>query len=367
MKIGFIGCGGFSSGNHIPNAALNPNFEIVAFCDLDENILDDLDTKYHPEYTTTNMHKLMSDPSIELIICGTKPDFRIPIMELAVEYKKHLFVEKPICYQEKEINAMVTLMQNSSSEFMVGFNRPYSPLMQDLKPLYRRHKKGNTTIIYRIVGESIIWPKHHYDAIVNKGESTIIHEITHIFDLLNWLTDLHPTRIYTAGEGNMDNIITINYPNNITAVIIAGDNSTTGYPKERIEINTNNGIITGDNFTELTAFGFDDLYFNKTYQYYCAGIPYNDGAAAAAERTREWRQSVTEKERKTGYYYERMVKVDKGIANEIESFRNAITSGTPSETGIISGAISNLMAYRAMESWEKAEAIKLDFEYLKTL
>jgi predicted dehydrogenase len=363
MRIGFIGCGGFSGGNHIPNAAANPNLDIVAFCDLNENILKELKVQYHPEYITTDMHKIMADSSIELIICGTKPDFRMPIMELAVKNGKHLFVEKPICYKENEINEMVPLMKDSSTEFMVGFNRPYSPLMQDLKPLYKKHKKGNTTIIYRIIGESVLWPKHHYDSIVHRGESTIIHETTHIFDLLNWLTDLYPTRIYTAGEGNMDNIITINYPENVTAVIIAGDNSTTGYPKEHIEINTNHGIIVGDNFTELTAIGFDDAIFNKTYEYRCAGKTYNDGAIAAAKRTREWRQSVTEEERKTGYYYKRMVKVDKGIANEIEAFRKMIESGQPSETNVISGAISNLMAYRAIESWEKAQPIELDFSF----
>ena len=103
MKIGFIGCGGFSSGNHIPNAAVNPNFEIVAFCDLDENILDDLDAKYHPEYTTTNMQKLMSDPSIELIICGTKPDFRMPIMELAVDHNKHLLSRNLSVIKKKKL------------------------------------------------------------------------------------------------------------------------------------------------------------------------------------------------------------------------------------------------------------------------
>ena len=27
MKVGFIGCGGFASGNHIPNTVKNPNLQ----------------------------------------------------------------------------------------------------------------------------------------------------------------------------------------------------------------------------------------------------------------------------------------------------------------------------------------------------
>jgi len=32
MRVGFIGCGGGSSGNHIPNAAANPSIWISEHC-----------------------------------------------------------------------------------------------------------------------------------------------------------------------------------------------------------------------------------------------------------------------------------------------------------------------------------------------
>jgi predicted dehydrogenase len=361
MRIGFVGCGGFSGGNHIPNAAANPNLDIVGFCDLNEDILKNLEDQYKPKYTTTDMRKLISDPSIEMIICGTKPNFRFPIMKLAVENAKHLFVEKPICYAENEIEPMLSLINNSNIKFMVGFNRPYSPLMRDLKPIYKTNKKGSATIIYRIIGESILWPEHHYDAVVNRGESTIIHETTHIFDLLNWVTDLHPTRIHTVGEKNMDNVITISYPENVTAVIIAGDNSTAGFPKERIEINTNNGVILGDNFVELTAMGFegDDFHFHKTYDYTIAGEKRNTSATELAEKMWEWRKSVTDDEKQSGYYYERMPKVDKGIAYELEAFRKMIENGLPSQTDVNAGAIAQRMAYAAINSCTTGEPVDI--------
>lgn len=367
MRIGFIGCGGFSSGNHIPNAARNPNFDIVAFCDLGEEQLKNLADRYNPEYVTTDYKKVMSDSSIELIICGTKPDFRLPIMEEAVANGKHLFVEKPMCYREEDIAPMISLMSKSSGKFMVGFNRPYSPLMQELKPLYNQYKDGNTTIIYRIIGESQLWPEHHYNSIVNEKESTIIHEITHIFDLLNWLTGLEPVRVYTAGEGNLDNVITLNYPDHVTAVIIAGDNGSAAYPKERLEINTNHGVILGDNFTELTCVGFDNVNIRKTFEYKMAGEVQRLNGREAAEQLREWRQSVTEQEQACGYYYDRMPKVEKGHYNELEIFRQLIESNQPSQTDVFAGAIANLLAWKAIESWEKKVPVELDFSNLRKI
>ncbi|MDD5677644.1 MAG: Gfo/Idh/MocA family oxidoreductase [Kiritimatiellae bacterium] len=66
-------------------------------------------------------------------------------MRAAIEHRKHLFVEKPMCYTEEDLRIMVPLMRKAFVKFMVGFNRPYSPLMQALKPIYRRHKEGRTT------------------------------------------------------------------------------------------------------------------------------------------------------------------------------------------------------------------------------
>lgn len=367
MKLGFIGCGGFAGGNHIPNAAGNPNFELAAFCDLNELNLRQLADTYHPGYVTTDMDRIFADPAIETIICSTKPDFRLPVMRKAVESGKHLFVEKPLCYSQDEIQEMVRLMNGASIKFMVGFNRPYSPLMQDLKPLFDKFRSGSTTIIYRIIGEARLWPKHHYDAVVHNRESTIIHEITHIFNLLNWLTGMTPFRVYTAGCGNMDNIITLNYPEDITAVIIAGDNATAGFPKERIEINTNFSVITGDEFVELNVYGHDGTRIRRTYDYKMAGRKLNNSIGEAAANAWNWRQSITEEEKARGYYYERQVKVDKGHCNELEMFRRWIRNGEPSQTDVVQGAVANLTAWRAIESWEKKTPVEMDFSYLYNL
>lgn len=367
MKVGFIGCGGFASGNHIPNTRANPNLEIQAFCDLNGKRLEELRGKYKPAYVTSDMEKIFRDPEISMVICATKPDFRLPVMKLAVKHKKHLFVEKPLCYREDELGEMVSLMKNAPVKFMVGFNRPFSPLMRELKPIYNKYKKGNTTIIYRIIGEARLWPKHHYDAVVVNKESTIIHETTHIFNVLNWLTGLDPETVYAAGGGNMDNIITLSYPENVTAVIISGDNSTGGYPKERIEVNTNYGTIVGDHFTELTTAGFDNFYSRKTFDYKIGTETFNTDGRCAEDKLQEWRKSVTHEEINLGYYYNRQIKVDKGHYNEIEFFRRCITENTKSEVDVMAGAVANLTAWRSIESWEKKIPVPLDFTHLRKL
>jgi myo-inositol 2-dehydrogenase/D-chiro-inositol 1-dehydrogenase len=363
MKTGFVGCGGFAGGTHIPNVMKNPNVEVKWFCDLNQALLADLRQKYPDVKVTSDMLEVFEDQEIESVICSTKPDCRMPIMEAAAKYGKHLFVEKPLCYDDDDIAKMTALIRESDIKFMVGFNRPYSPMMRDAKELYKQHKKGNTNIIYRIIGEGVrLWPFHHYDSVINRGESTIVHEATHIFDLLNWLTDSVPVSVYTIGGGNVDNIISLEYPGNVTAVVISGDNASSGVPKEYLEVNTNCGVIRGFDFIELDAFGFDDnIYFNRTYDYTIAGKIYNTSIKEAEEKMRQWRKILTPEQIKVGYYYDTMVKEDKGHYNELEFFRRAVAGEVEIETGVIAGAVAQLTASAAIKSWHDKLPVKLVF------
>ena len=360
LKTGFVGCGAFAAGTHLPNARANPGYEIVGLCDLGPERLKTLREQYRPRYVTQDMERLFADPDIEAIVCGTKPDFRLPIMKLAVKHRKHLFVEKPLCYREEEIAEMVALMRDAPIAFMVGFNRPYSPLMQALKPLYRKQKRGTATILYRIVGEGDLWPAGHKKAVYERKESTIIHEITHIFDLLDWLTELAPTRVYAAGGGNTDNAITLTYPDETTAVIVAGDNATAGYPKERIEVNTAFSTLIGEEFVSLEGFGVEGGRIRQQFPYKQESRTYTSGFPELVDRYWAWRASVTEAERAYGYYYDRQVRVDKGHYGELEHFRQRIRAGQRPDTGVVQGALANVIAWRAVKSWETGMPVAIE-------
>ena len=361
MKVGFIGCGGHARGSNIPCVAANPNLETTAFCDLNDEQLEILREKYNPKYLTKDFERIFADPEIGMVVCATKPDFRLPIMEAAVKYKKPLFVEKPLAYTKQDIYKMVELMKPSAVPFIVGFNRPYSPIMQTVRPIYTRNRKGNTLISYRIVGEEAIWPPEHREAICDRKESTVIHETTHVFDLLNWLTGLVPKSVYMAGGGHIDNIIVLSYDENITATVIAGDNGSVGYPKERLEINSNYGTIVAEYFTELVVAGMGNDSGIKTFPYEFNNKKYDDGFISLRAKLLKWRKELTEEKRSVGHFEGQIPSINKGHYEQHEYFRNAILSGSPIETDVIRGAIPTLTAWSAIESWQKGEALNLDF------
>lgn len=355
--LGVVGCGGFCTGTHIPNLLANPLVNLKTLCDLRPDGLE----RFGTQVVTTDMEQVFADPEIQGVVCATKPDSRFPIMELAKKYNKPLFVEKPLCWGEDQTRAAVDMMRDFKDRIFVGFNREFSPMMQDVKKyMSARCTAGNTTILYRIIGESVLWPHHHYTAVVDRKESTIIHEVTHIFQLLKFLTGSYPTSVNTSGGGNMDNIITLEFPNDVTAVIIAGDNANAAFPKEYLEIDGNHTVIAGYNFTELEVTGNDGTFIRNRYPYTMAGKKYTMGREETAEQRRAFRYSITPEEQSYGYYYHRQVKVDKGHYLEMEYFRRCVEEGTASLIGLYDGAAANLIAYRAVQSYEEKRRVAID-------
>ncbi len=370
LRLGVIGCGGFTAGKHLPNLAANQRYELRALCDVNKSILDKASSAYRPGYSTDDFKKLCADPELDALLVGTKPSYRLPIMEEAVRHGKHLFVEKPMSMEYGETLKMYQLLKGSGTRFMVGHNRPYSPIMRDAKELFKKARDtsgtphNNTLIIYRIIGEAQLWPEHHRSSIY-RGESTIIHELTHIFDLINWLVDGEPTSAFTGGAGNMDNAVTLAYPGNITALIVSGDNGSAGFPKECLEINTNHCVISARSFVELYYAGEKIGHGRKLYHYKQQGRPRTSTYAKYEDILWTIRSSITEAERAVGYYYTKMPVENKGHYEELDAFYDLVMNGTPIAADLRKSALSTLIALKAIESLQAKAPVKLDFPELE--
>ncbi len=364
LNVGFIGCGGFCSGIHIPNVAKSDNFKIRAFCDLSELHLKNLAEHYNPDYVTTEFTQICSDPDIDMIVCGTKPNFRLPIMREAIAHKKPLFVEKPMSYERHELSEMMEMLAGDPICFMVGFNRPYSQMMQRMKKEFTARRGETTLINYRLGWEGRLWPEHHKHAVFELKESTIIHETTHMFHLLNWLLEDLPTIVQVSGEGNVDNIITLTYPNNTHAVIISADNASALYPKEIIEINTNYNTLIGNSFVELDIYG-DEGHQSDVYGFAINGEHYQENFKQFCDRYIDWRTGLTPEQIETGYYYTTVPKENKGHANELEYFRECILAGRPAEVDAFQGAVASIIAWEALKAWENKETVTINLDELQ--
>ncbi|MBA3943009.1 MAG: Gfo/Idh/MocA family oxidoreductase [Herpetosiphonaceae bacterium] len=92
--IGLIGCGGISA--HHLAAYQQAGYHVVALCDLDEGRARERQTSYYPQADVyTNYHDLLRRDDIEVVDVATHPAERLPILQSALEARKHVLSQKP--------------------------------------------------------------------------------------------------------------------------------------------------------------------------------------------------------------------------------------------------------------------------------
>ena len=365
MNVGIIGCGGFVQGNHLPNTARNHNLRIRALCDLNEKILAELKEKYNPDYVTTDFRDIARDKDIRMVIIGTPPSFRVEPIKALAESGKHIYVEKPMSLGYKDSKEIVDIVRKNKIKLQVGFNRPYSRIMQEAKRIFKKIRKEDTLIYYRIVGESILWPRFHQND-VNSGKAiTIIHETTHIFNLLNWLLDQVPLSVYAVGGQSDNNIITFTYSDKTCATILQGGCGTEAYPKERMEIFTDNKVLVMNEFISLECTripGENDQSFplksdpvrNRT-----EGVSWND----LRNELMVWRDKLTEEQIRYGYYYANRPCVNKGHYDALQAFYEAIINDTKPFNDEQQGALATIIGLEAVNSLRTGNPVKINCNF----
>ncbi|HNQ35237.1 MAG TPA: Gfo/Idh/MocA family oxidoreductase [bacterium] len=366
MGVAIIGCGGFVRGNHLPNAHRNPNLHLRALCDLDQPLLERLAGQYHPDYVTTDHRKLAADPEIDLVIIGTTPEVRVELIKAAAEGGKNIYVEKPMSLGYEDSAEIVQIIRRTGVKLQVGFNRPYSPIMQEAKRVFRKMRRQPTLIVYRIVGEDLLRPMHHRTLLSSNAGSNIIHEITHIFNLLNWLTDQDPLTVYTAGDPSDDNIITLTYPDRTYATIVAGNCGTAAYPKERMEVFSDFKALVMNEFVELEC---TRIPGESDQRFPLASNPGRKVEGITVPELRQdliaWHENISEAELRDGHYYNSVPRVNKGHYEALQDLYEAIRDDRPVQVDAHAGAVATILGLEALESLKKNQPVKIDYSFLK--
>src|SRR5437899_9738798 len=84
------------------------------------------------------------------------------------------------------------LLRRSDCRLMVGFNRRFAPLVQQAKHVFKGVSEP-LIVNYRI--NAGFMPKDHWTQTV-EGGGRIVGEVCHFIDLLQFLTESEPRKVY---------------------------------------------------------------------------------------------------------------------------------------------------------------------------
>tara|TARA_B100001250_G_scaffold394538_1_gene398506 strand:- start:748 stop:1668 length:921 start_codon:yes stop_codon:yes gene_type:complete len=125
VNIGIFGVGSFGE-KHINVLKMINSFQIIGFFDPDKKRQQYIQSKYHIKAYQDPI-QLIRDSVVIDIVSNTETHYEI--IELGIQHNKHIFVEKPICFTQQEVEKLITYSKTYKSILQVGHIERYNPLI----------------------------------------------------------------------------------------------------------------------------------------------------------------------------------------------------------------------------------------------
>lgn len=257
-QIGIIGAGNFTSATMLP--ALTKSKACIHYIASAQGLSAKiLAKKVGAKRATSDYHEILKDDVVDLVMITTRHNLHAPMVLDALYAGKHVFVEKPLCLNQKELGEIVTayqMAQKNGVTLTVGFNRRFSSFAVKMKELAGKGVKNIIATMNAGFIPSEVWVHD-----LKTGGGRIIGEACHFIDLCSFLTDSIVTSVCMNAMGenpeeNTDNAsILLRYKDGSNAVINYFANGSKSYSKERVEIYTQEKTLVLDNWRELKGYG----------------------------------------------------------------------------------------------------------------
>ncbi len=202
-----------------------------------------------------NYLDMLDSNAIDAVLIATPTMKHIECALAAIQRGIHVLMEKPIAMSVAEASGLIDQVP-PGIQFAVMLNQRFHPAYSRLKQLMDdavigRLNRFNWTmtawyrpdIYYRVSSWRGTWP--------GEGGGLLINQCIHNLDIMQWLFGLPTSLVAKIGFGRFhdieveDDVTTImNYPENVTGVLIASSGEAPGI--NRLEIVGDLGLITFD-------------------------------------------------------------------------------------------------------------------------
>ena len=259
--VGIIGAGNFTSAMILP--CLKKTKAKLKYISSSGGLTGTvLAKKYSIANSTTDNSSILKDKDVDLVMVTTRHNSHASLVVQALDYGKHVFVEKPLALNLAELDQIIASIEKSNKTVTVGFNRRFAPLAVKMKNLL-----GNSCAPMNIVAtiNAGFIPGNVWVHDMEIGGGRIIGEACHFIDLISFITNSQVGSVCmnTLGQHPMDNsdnaTILLKYENGTNAVINYFANGSKAYSKERVEVYHQERTLVMDNWRKLTGYGFKNF------------------------------------------------------------------------------------------------------------
>ncbi len=260
LNVAVIGAGAFAKTTHLPNLKRIKGYDIRAIVTGKGMNAKHLAEQYHAAYASSDYREIMADDEIDLVLIATRHNLHAKIAIEAAKAGKNIFLEKPMALDQTELDLLVEAITQNKINFMLGFNRRFSPLSTKACELLQS-RRYPIAMVYRVNAGSV--SPDHWVNDPEAGGGRIIGECCHFLDLMSWfarspiksfgvkgLSGEHPEM---ESENNIS--VSLEFENGSIGTLLYTTLGASSFPKERLEIYSDGSVLVIEDFKQLEIYG----------------------------------------------------------------------------------------------------------------
>jgi predicted dehydrogenase len=267
--FGIIGAGNYASRVLIPAfVKTNVNLHTLATANGINSIVHGKSLGFAEASSDTS--SIFKNKEINTVVIITQHDSHAGFVIEGLNADKNVWVEKPLAIDLVSLDAIKSAYYNAlergalksnSPQLMVGFNRRFSPHIIKMKSLLSSQDGPKVLVMTVNAGEISVdhWTQ---DPLVGGGR--IIGEGCHFIDLLRFLIGFRIAEFSATKIGDSPGVkvrddkvtITLTFEDGSFGTIHYLSNGGKTFPKERLEVFCNGGVLQLDNFKRMKGFGW---------------------------------------------------------------------------------------------------------------
>jgi predicted dehydrogenase/threonine dehydrogenase-like Zn-dependent dehydrogenase len=254
INISFIGAGSYAQGNLLPNIPETSDVGRIGVLTNTGTTSKRVAEKFKFQFCATQEADVF-DENTNTVFVATRHDSHGPYVLKSLKASKNVFVEKPLCLLECELQEIIEKQAATNKAVMVGFNRRFSPLTAKLKKAV-----GNNpmTMLYRINAGAI--PGDNWIQDLEIGGGRVLGEVCHFIDYLTYLNGSLPVKVSATALPDANQLndtlnILIQFKNGSSGVVAYYANGSKAMTKEYVEVFSAGLSATLNDFKELKIYG----------------------------------------------------------------------------------------------------------------
>lgn len=201
LRVAIIGCGGIATGKHLPSLSVQPQVELVAFCDIVVDRAEQAAAKYGAEGAKVyeDFRKMLEECDLDVVHVCTPNDSHAEISVAALESGRHVMCEKPMAKTTAQARLMLDAAKRTGKKLSIAYQNRFRSDSLYLKELCENGELGDIYLGKALAVRRRAVPTWGVFLDEEKqGGGPLIDIGTHALDLTLWLMDNYEPKSVTG-------------------------------------------------------------------------------------------------------------------------------------------------------------------------